>query len=179
MHAWPLKSMCLLTLLTCAPLAQAQVFRCVGAQGEPVFSGEPCGTPAPAARAAGPAQAFAGICADSPQSLRDEIAKAFARHDVNRLAGLILWSGYDQGFARATLQSLKTWMQQPLTGIAVVYATGPPVAEGALIAGGGAPPSLEPPHAAAPAPSGFLVSTAGDTRDFGISQSGGCWWLTF
>lgn len=171
--------MCLIALLASAPLAHAQVYRCVGAQGEPVFSGEPCGTPAPSGTAAGPAQSFAGVCADSPQSLRDEIAKAFARHDVNRLAGLILWAGYDQGSARATLQSLKAWLQQPLTGIAVVYATGPPIAEAAPLAGGGAPTAIEPLHAAAQTPSGFRVSTAEDTRDFSISQSGGCWWLTF
>jgi hypothetical protein len=171
--------MCLFALLACAPLAHAQVYRCVGAQGEPVFSGEPCGTPAPTESAAGPAQSFAGICADSPQSLRDEIARAFARHDVNRLAGLILWAGYDQGSARSTLQSLKAWLQQPLVGIAVVYATGPPIAGDVPEAGGGAATTPEPLRTAAPAPSGFRVSTAEDTRDFGITQSGGCWWLTF
>ncbi|HET7931310.1 MAG TPA: DUF4124 domain-containing protein [Rhodanobacteraceae bacterium] len=179
MSPWPLKSLCMLALLACASSAHAQVYRCVGAQGEPVFSGEPCGTPAPAESAVGPAHSFAGICADSPQALQDEIAKAFTRHDVNRLAGLILWGGYDQASARATLQSLKAWLQQPLAGIAVVYATGPPVAANFPDTAGGAVAAPAPPSAAAPVPSGFRVSTTDDTRDFGITQSGGCWWLTF
>lgn len=176
MPTWLLKLGCVLALLACAPLAHAQVYRCVGAQGEPVFSGEPCGTPAPAESAAGPAHAAAGVCAKSAEALRDEIGRAFTRHDVNRLAGIILWTGFDQASARATLQSFKAWLQEPLAGIAVAYATGPPAAHSVPPPAG----TTDSPAASTPAqPIGFQVSTAGDTRDFGVTQSGGCWWLTF
>lgn len=177
MRPWPSIFLCLLALSLFAPRAHAQVYRCVGAQGEPVFSGEPCGTPAPAASSGGSAPTFAGLCADSPDTLRSEITQAFRRHDVNRLAGLILWQGYDQGSARSTLQSLKAWLQEPLVGIAVAYATGPPPAGAGTQAGTDAPAAA--PRSPVSAPIGFQVSTAGDTRDFGITQSGGCWWLTF
>jgi len=183
------KAVCLLFLLACAPLAHAQtaqpVYRCIGAHGEPVFSGQPCGTPAPAAGTNVPAQGagFSAACPASPEALRQAIAGAFATRDVNQLAGLILWRGMDQGSARATLRSLAAWLKQPLTGIAFMRAAGPPFED----TNSGPPPvaSTAEPAAissvAAP-PTGFDVSTGGvegTTRDFGLIESGGCWWLTF
>lgn len=177
-----LKGLCLLALVACTPLAHAQVYRCVGAQGEPVFSGQPCGTPMPTtstgATAAG--SGFGGVCAASPQALRQSIADAFTSHDVNRLAGLIIWQGMDQGSARAALRELAEWLKQPLAGIAIAYAAGPPFAGGAPPAATGTP-VVATSSAFVPAPPiGFEISTgAGGTRDFGVVESGGCWWLTF
>jgi hypothetical protein len=184
------KLLCLLALLACAPLALAQhvqpVYRCIGPHGEPVFSGQPCGTPAPASGTNTPVQGtgFSAVCAASPDALQQAIAGAFTTHDVNQLAGLILWSGMDQGSARATLRSLAAWLKQPLTGIAFTRATGPPPA--------GTDPDLPPaattgePSSASSAtaspPTGVDVSIGGvdgATRDFGLVESGGCWWLTF
>ena len=174
--------MCLLALAACAPLARAQIYHCIGAHGEPVFSGEPCATPAPSASAmASHGQRFAAPCADSPAALRQALASVFTTHDVNRLAGLILWRDMDQGSARTTLRSLAAWLKQPLTGIAIAYPTGPPFANGpgpAASASGPAAGSSAP----LPPPTGFEVSTGGTdgfTRDFGVTQSGRCWWLTF
>lgn len=171
--------MCLLALLVCAPLAHAQVYRCIGAQGEPVFSGEPCGMPAPAANATGQVTSFAGVCAQSPQALRSEVATAFTRHDVNRLAGLILWQGMDQASARATLRSFHDWLQQPLLGIAIAYATGPPIGDYGQVPRYDARQAASALDIPPPAPIGFEISTANDTRTFGIAAFGGCWWLTF
>lgn len=184
------KAVCLLLLLACASLAHAQtaqpVYRCIGAHGEPVFSGQSCGTPAPAAGTNAPAQGtgFSAMCAASPEALRQAIADAFATRDVNQLAGLILWRGMDQGSARTTLRSLAAWLKQPLTGIAFTRTAGPPFAD----TDSGPPPvtsSGEPASASsvtALPPTGFDVSTGGvdgTTRDFGLIESGGCWWLTF
>jgi hypothetical protein len=190
MRIWSAKLLCLLALLACAPLAHAQtaqpVYRCIGAHGEPVFSGQPCGTPAPAPGMSASAQgaSFSVACAASPEALRQAIAGAFATRDVNQLAGLILWRGMDQGSARATLRSLAAWLKQPLTGIAFTRAAGPPFAD--IDAG---PPPLrssdEPASTSSVAalpPTGFDVSTGGvegTTRDFGLVESGSCWWLTF
>lgn len=176
-----------LALIACAPLVHAQaaqpVYRCIGAHGEPEFSGQPCATPAPPATAgsaslsigAGPGSA----CAASPAVLRQAIAQAFAARDVNRLTGLMLWRGVDQASARAVMRSLSAFMQRPLTGIADVRA------------GGAAPPDALPAPAAtappaggsgsAPPPVAFAVSTGGvegSTRDFSLAERGGCWWLT-
>jgi hypothetical protein len=189
MRTWSIKLLCLLALLTCAPFAHAQhaqpVYRCIGAHGEPVFSGQPCGTPAPAPATNAPAQAsaFSAVCAGSPQALRQAIAGAFAAHDVNQLAGLILWNGMGQNSARATLRALAAWLKQPLTGIAIARAAGPPLAD--ANAGPSPASTTEPASAssvAASPPTGFDISTGGvdgTTRDFGLVESGGCWWLTF
>lgn len=190
MRIWSAKLLCLLALLACAPLAHAQtaqpVYRCIGAHGEPVFSGQPCGTPAPAAGTNAPAQGtgFSAVCAASPEALRQAIAEAFAGHDVNRLAGLILWRGMDQGSARTTLRSLAAWLKQPLTGVAFTRAAGPPFEDTNSgpppLAADGKPASA--PSVAALPPTGFDVSTGGvdgTARDFGLVESGGCWWLTF
>lgn len=184
------KLLCLLALLACAPLAHAQhtqpVYRCIGPHGEPVFSGQPCGTPAPAPGTNAPVQGtgFSAVCAGSPEALRQAIAGAFAARDVNQLAGLILWRGMDQGSARATLRSLAAWLKQPLTGIAFTRATGLPLADTdpdpPLAATTSEPASAS--SVTSPPPTGFDVSTGGvdgATRDFGLVESGGCWWLTF
>ncbi len=178
--------LCLAALAGGAPLALAQthtpIYRCVGLHGEPKFSSQPCGAevvlPAGAASVQG---AHPGhVCAASPEVLRAAIAGAFESHDVNRLAGLILWRGISQTSARALLHSLTDWLKQPLAGIAISYPTGPPPAVidpapvASASAGGVAVPAL--------APSGFEISTGGSdgrARDFGIVESDGCWWLTF
>lgn len=190
MYIWSVKLLCLLALLACAPLAYAQhaqpVYRCIGAHGEPVFSGQPCGTPAPAPGSSMSAQGtdFSAVCAASPEALRQSIARAFAARDVNQLAGLILWRGMDQGSARSALRSLATWLKQPLTGIALTRAAGSPFADTDSwpppVASTGEPASAS--SVAALPPTGIDVSTGGvdgTTRDFGLVESGGCWWLTF
>ncbi|MGN6790584.1 MAG: DUF4124 domain-containing protein [Rhodanobacteraceae bacterium] len=169
------KFLCLFALLACAPLAQAQIYRCIGAHGEPVFSGQPCGNPATASSSIGAASNASGnVCASSPQALRQAVGEAFATHDVNRLAGLILWRGMDQASARNTLRSLADWLKQPLTGVAIARAAGPPFEDSAP------PPGTTTGEAPPGPPSGFEVSTAdGAKRSFGVTEFGGCWWLTF
>ncbi len=189
MRAGILKSFCLLALLASAPLAHAQlVYRCIGEHGEPVFSGQPCGTPAPspgatAAAPAGTAGGLGGVCAASPRSLRDEVAAAFQRNDVNLLSGLILWNGTAQSSARATLRSLSAMLKEPLVGITLASGADPPAdapASSSTAAGPVQAASVAPP------PSGLVVTTqpagsgteGGQTRDFGLAEVGGCWWLT-
>lgn len=178
---WLPKILCLLALLACAPLARAQanVFHCIGAHGEPVYSGQPCGTPAPAPGSpAGGDQAgrFGDVCAASPEALRQAVAGAFTRQDVNWLAGLILWRGMGGGDARTALRSLADWLRQPLLGIAMAYAAGPPLAAAGVV------PAPAATHPVARVPEAFEISTggsAGETRNFGVVAFGGCWWLTF
>ena len=186
MRSFALQLLCLLALLACAPLAHAQqqVYRCIGAHGEPVFSGQPCGTPAPQPGQSGGAQAsVAGsVCAASPRELRQDIAQAFATHDANRLAGLILWRGMDQVSARATLRGLATWLKLPLAGIAIDYANGPSLTDDNPPPSASSDTPAGTPNSASQPPVGFEVSTGGgdgSTRAFGITEFGGCWWLTF
>ena len=172
-------------LIACVPLARAQqpVYRCIGAHGEPVFSGQPCGTPAPPPGQSASVQAerFRGACAASPQELRQAIAAAFTTRDVNRLAGMILWRGMDQASSRTVLHGLAAWLKQPLAGIAIDYANEAPFAAAAPEPGASAGVPAGASSVASQQPVGVEVSTGGDgsTRAFGVTEFGGCWWLTF
>jgi hypothetical protein len=192
MSPWIVRLLCLAALGTWAPLAWSQapaqtpIYRCVGAHGEPKFSSQPCGTPVQLAGDGAGADAITGsygfgdVCPASPEALRQAIAGAFERHDVNRLAGVIVWRGIDQDSARTLLRTLADWLKQPLAGIAIAgsaeppyAATGPAPAASVFHAGGNG-------STVALAPTGFEISTAGGgTRAFGVTESDGCWWLTF
>jgi hypothetical protein len=192
MNPWIVRLLCLAALAIWTPLARAQapsqtpIYRCVGAHGEPKFSSQPCGTAVQLPGNGGDADAttgsygFGDVCPVSPEALRQAIAGAFESHDVNRLAGVIVWRGIDQDSARTLLRTLADWLKQPLAGIAIAGAAGPPYA-----ATGPAPAesvfqARGDSSTMAPAPAGFEISTAaGGTRAFGITESDGCWWLTF
>lgn len=166
-----------------APLAHAQIHRCVGAHGEPEFSGQPCGTATPGNPANdAPPDRWGNVCAASRRALAQEITDAFQTRDVNLLAGLILWRGTSQATARASLRALAAWLKRPLVGISMVTDPGPPrrngdeaVSTDPQAASGSlrrwAPPLL---------PAGLEVATdgEGDARYFGLAQIGACWWLT-
>lgn len=183
MRSWFSRFLCLCALVALAPLAQAQIYHCIGPHGEQVYTDQPCASPAPSA-VSNPAAdtAFGNVCPGSPTGLRRAVSNAFDTHDVNSLAGLILWRGIGQGAAIDRLRSLKAWLKQPVTDIALVQGASPPYAGDAspdtIYASNGqaivVAPSLQPV--------GLRVSTGGangSTRDFGISEFGGCWWLTF
>ena len=188
-----LLALAMFAMLCFAHPAHAQVHRCIGAGGEPVFTDQPCGTQEPSLgvseSANGIAPAATGgasgnadgaqsagtnaACPRSPQALRDRIALAFNSDDPNALAGLIDWSGYGRNGANARLREFRNWLKQPLAGIEF---SGPPDPSGA-----------QPDDAdyAAPQPTGITVSTqprggdAPSSRSFGVTQRGGCWWLSF
>lgn len=167
-------------------LAHADVHRCFGANGEPVFTDQPCGaqdhSPGASANGLAPVETASApeagdlasaACPASPQALRDRIAAAFAGHDPNLIAGMLDWRGYDHDSASASMRELRDWLKQPLAGIQL---QGPPDPSGA-----------QPGDAdySAPNPTGVTVTTqprggeASAARSFGISNSGGCWWLGF
>ncbi|WP_109123789.1 DUF4124 domain-containing protein [Dyella sp. C11] len=128
---------CLILLLFLLPLsamAQAGIHRCVGADGNPVFTDQPCAflqatpvnTPPPATAAAPMVQGAADIpattpppvsCATSVASLRQSTIDAFAAHDPNRLAGLMIWNGYGREAVVADIRSLGSLMQRPLLDV--------------------------------------------------------------
>lgn len=173
--------------------AHAQVHRCIGANGEPVFTDQPCGAQEPsigvadavdgtaapgpggAVRNANGVQSAGTIaaCPRSAQALRDRITLAFNSDDPNALAGLIDWRGYDRHGANARMREFEHWLKQPLIG---VEFNGPPDPSGAL-----------PSDAdyAAPDPWGVTVLTQPrgedftQSRSFGVMQRGECWWLSF
>jgi hypothetical protein len=162
----------LLTLVVLPASAQTPIHRCIGADGQPVFTDQPCAalhaTPAPAVagtQAAPSLRPPAVTCATDLEQLRQATLDAFANADANRLAGLMLWSGYRERTAVADIEALAALMRRPLVAIdAPSAATSAAAADTA-----GAPPEL------------VVHTLAGDGSDaqtrFAIERHAGCLWL--
>jgi len=122
----------LLVLPACA-LAQQDVHRCVGADGNPVFTDQPCAaqqaTPVGAKSNAASPRAVQDasptapeshaplLCAANMDELRQGVVDAFATRDPNRLAGLVLWGGQGQESVVAGIRSMNALMQHTLLNV--------------------------------------------------------------
>lgn len=125
--------MCRLIALLCLILfawtgsaaAQTTINHCLGANGDPVFTDQPCASlhatrvrPADAGHQPRPPHEPVPIlCAANRQALRQGVIDAFANHDANRLAGLMLWNGFGRSAAVQDVRALGKLMQQPLLGL--------------------------------------------------------------
>jgi len=188
----------LLCLILCFPaqlgMAQTPIHRCIGANGGAVFSDQPCaalqatpvGTSAQPAPATATTSAPPILCAASVGELRQSIIAAFAKHDANRLAGLMLWEGYSQGSATADIGSLDDLTKQSLLDIGVPDTSGTDRGPATSQSLGGI--ELDPFGAsAAPAPAPatsnhqLVLHTAGNDgpheRRFEMVRRAGCLWL--
>lgn len=145
-------------IATCASAQDGQrVHRCVGRNGEIVFSGLPCNEDTSATGSMnGTTQGApaADACATSVAQLRERIAGAIARHDANTIAGALRWRGIGGREANARLAQLRALVREPLLSIDD---------------NGG----------------GFEVKTGSNldsgvrSAAFGVDSEGGCWWLTW
>lgn len=186
---------CLLLLLlpAGAALAQGDIHRCIGADGNPVFTDQRCAdvhaTPATApppaaassAQPAAPQVPPAILCAASASDLKQAVVDAFAARDPNRLAGLMLWGGYGGGAVVTGIRELGQLMQYPLLDVEVQPAGGP--ADGPLAFDGRAP--LPADSGPAPAADEVLVlhtaadDGSGQPREvrYALVRRSGCLWL--
>ena len=188
--------LCLLLIALASPAhAQTDIHRCVGANGGAVFTDQPCAalkaTPvapnAPTSDRSAPATFSPPptLCAGSIEALRQSVIDAFAARNANRMAGLMLWSGYGRSSVIADIRSLHDLMKQPLLDIDVADA--PPPSPPAPLGGISVDPFSDSAPAAAtpPAPPDQLVlhtaSTDGlgmpQARRFGVVRQAGCLWL--
>lgn len=176
------KSLGLLLLLIVAPLhAQDVIHHCVGSDGHPVFTDQPCAalnaaptvpTPSPAtgsSAAGGLHEPPPVLCAGTMGALRQSVAEAFATRDPNRLAALMLWGGYGKQSAVTQIQDLGQLMKRPLLGI-----------------GGGEDPPGDTDSGDTPPPreDALVIKTAsndgsGSAREtrFAVTRQSGCLWL--
>lgn len=170
--------------------AQAQIHRCIGAHGEPVFTDQPCGSAelsaslasgspdhdeagAAGTASSGNGSSIAATCPHSPEEVRDRIAGAFDDDDTNALAGLFDWRGFSRRSADARLKDFSRWLKHPLIGVQFSGATDP----------SGAQPDDADYVPSDPSALTVLTQSSGepaaDARSFGVVEKGGCWWLSF
>ncbi|OOG48090.1 DUF4124 domain-containing protein [Rhodanobacter sp. C01] len=185
-----------LTLLAWAVpgMTQNPIHRCIGADGNPLFTDQPCsalqGTPVSppaAASSTTAAQPLPVLCAANLDELRQSVINAFASRDANRMAGLMLWSGYGRGAVIADIRSLGSAMRQPLLDVSPAENPGsdngdrgdPPPDSSST-----APFASNPPANSSPNNNQLVLHTAGmdDSGNphelrFDIVRHAGCLWL--
>ena len=159
-----------------ARLRPQSIHRCIGRDGEPVFTAKPCVDEslvmAPAlAGSAAPAGPSLHLCPLSPQELRDRVALALQERDVNKLAGLMLWNGDTQRGAVDILSLLAVLVRQPVNDLTLSSAPSNAFAPISAFA-----PANAASAAAAP-PQLTLTGQDGSSAVFTLSDLGGCWWL--
>jgi hypothetical protein len=164
--------------------AQTAIHRCIGANGNPLFTDQTCA--ALQATPIHPAPVPSGsnhpltepppiLCAANFKELRQSVVDAFANRNANRMAGLMLWSGYGSDAAVADIRSLNALMQQSLLDV------GPP--DDPATTGTDAPaPDAQP--ATPPAGDQLVLHTTGidgdgnpHERRYDIVRRAGCLWL--
>lgn len=182
---------CVLALVAWAASANAQVRRCVDAQGNSVFTDRACSTldatprAPPVAHSGAYARGFARRgCARSPEALMAGVRGALELKDVNRLATFYHWSGVGSGAATYLMDQLEGIAGRPLVAVELVYA------EPALAVAPSAMPTPSAGEEAAapppPEPSALRVEQMRGSADptgvrleFGLRQNAGCWWIAF
>ncbi|MGA0587079.1 DUF4124 domain-containing protein [Dyella sp. KRB-257] len=106
--------------------AQGGIRRCVDAAGRPVFTDRRCAdldaTPAlpataPTTTAANDGNVFPDVaptlCTADLGALRQQVTDAFASHQANRLAGLMLWDDYGERGAVERIRELAALVARP------------------------------------------------------------------
>jgi hypothetical protein len=165
--------------------AQNPIHRCIGANGSPVFTDQPCSamqaTSVNATAHSPDSTALAGpppiTCAADVAELRKSVIDAFANHDANRLAGLMLWGGYGRGAAVADIRSLAATMRHPLLDLGPADEPAPATSQ--------ADPFAPAASSTVPAPARQLVLHVGGSDSdgaphelhFDIVRRSGCLWL--
>ncbi|WP_430387693.1 DUF4124 domain-containing protein [Dyella sp. 20L07] len=186
-------------------MAQNGIHRCIGPDGNPLFTDQPCAalqatpvattssaasSPAPANQVAAPIAAPPVLCATTVASLRQSVLEAFANRDANRLAGLMIWNGYGREAVVADIRSLSGLMQRPLLDVTEASDDPPPAPPADSIYDVNRSPdalagaSSTPPSASPGGDRQLVVRTAADdgsgvareTR-FGVVKRSGCLWL--
>lgn len=191
----------LLLLLPLCAMAQDGIHRCIGADGNPLFTDQPCAalqaTPvsSPPVDAKPPVtQAVSTLgtttpppvsCATSVGALRQGMIDAFAARDPNRLAGLMIWNGYGRDAVVANIRSLGSLMQRPLLDIGTASEIGdspPPPSDDPMLNSPAADAPRSPPSSGGDqqlvvrTASGDGSGVAHETR-FSVVRRSGCLWL--
>lgn len=174
----------LLFMLIASPARAADVHRCIGADGNAIFTDKKCEDIGAQVRQA-PANQDAGAtghlgargCARTLESLQVGLKAALYSDDVNRLAAFYHWPGISSAASVGILSRLQTIVERPLTAINLIGA------RPALDAGGFRIVASERSVLRA---SGIEIVQARSANDptelrtqFALTQNAGCWWVQF
>lgn len=172
----------LVMVLACASanaVGEDGIRRCIGENGEPVFSDRPCMTIAPSVDARSAPRELPSTttqtCATSAPELRERVVDAFSARNALALSGLLLWDGYGGAHATRELQSLARLVVEPLVAIDL----------DAFDAHASLPTDDEASVRAPPSSRTLTIRTARDLdhvpqearTTFALVDHGGCWWL--
>ncbi len=187
----------LFSLATVPAVAQTSIHRCIGGDGNPVFTDQPCAAlnASPVARSTqsaheSAAPSLAVLCATTGEELQRAVIDAFANRDANRMAGLMLWDGYGQHAAVTDIRALQQIMRYPLLDFApdadLARESAPASSAEAPAADRfNDPDGAAPSDVAEPPPTNMLVlhTSASDGRGqprelrFKVTRRFGCLWL--
>ena len=155
----------LLSLLALPAVAQSAIHRCVGGDGRPVFTDQPCRSVgatsvmppavshAPDGVTDGPSASL--LCAKDLGVLRESMAHAFALQSANRIGGLTLWGSTGSSAASDAIRTLEALVRQRLVSLEGTEAAGIDV----VTAGPAGGESTRRTH-------------------FGVVRDAGCLWLS-
>lgn len=197
-----------LLLLAClclpAPAAAQAVYRCVGPDGQSVFSDQPCQSQGAVERQAPPppvanAEGFVSGtgttgegCARSLDALLLGVRGALEARDVNRLATYYHWAGTSAGAGRYLMDELEAIAARPLVAAEWVFpgqAAGTdampaapelpaaPPAHGVAGPGDGASPAAPRPVAIRVEQAAGAMDAGAVRTDFLLRRHAGCWWI--
>ena len=190
-----MRSLLLLPLLAfawCVPhAAQAQVRKCINADGRPLYTDQKCEAlgatepPAPptlnpgaAAEVAKSNRLYMGGCTRTLQDLVFEIRTAVEQGDANRLSGIYHWVGASEASAEAVMDRLDKIVHRPLLDIQPISAD--PVAEGAITGDAGDVPrtTARRPPVGLRLEQTLPQSITPARTVLGLRRHYGCWWVT-
>lgn len=179
--------------------AQAQVRRCVDAQGNSVFTDRACSSmdavPRGAPATPGGAHHSGGFgrqgCAAGPRQLLDEVRGALESRDVNQLATHYHWTGTGSGAARSLMGQLEAIAKRPLVAIDLVFPAAsepilddgfPPMEtvgadEQAAAPEGPEPLRSRPPYAIRVEQMSGVGDAGSSQTIFNLRRHAGCWFI--
>lgn len=123
-----LPTLCTLLAIAVPALGQTAIHRCVGTDGRPAFTDQPCATIGatpvlpPTATTTRPGLEAADavstglLCAKSLADLRGGIAQGFALKSANRIGGLVLWNASGQSAVEG-IHGIEALVRQPLVSM--------------------------------------------------------------
>jgi hypothetical protein len=180
------------------PAHAADLNRCIGADGHPVFTDKPCEDVGATLRPQPPAAAPAGSsqapmqlahsrdCARTTDALRDGLRTALATGNVNQVAAFYHWPGISGAESEGILTRLQTLAARPLLSLDLIRPHQTQTAEGHRSVGAeqDAEASTIEPADVQPAAIELVQARSPDDPErvrtvLSLTQYAGCWWVRF